>query len=713
MLSTTAFYSSVVFQPWSNILTQSFPAYKIFIQGTSFVLSGLTAYASNDFINFQNKIDLPLNSFLTVNKIFDKGEIFSTKEVSKIYNKALNNPIDALVAIQEDAIEIYNNPFLSNFIASNILSLSSIAINNLALYYLGIYGSGVFISTLLGQNNHYKESPLILPLISYSLDATAVIGISTLKLITTLYIETLEKNLSNDHYKIIIDKAADILLEHGNSRKILAIDKEEGQILINKLISDLFSLLHGSNKLNYVITDSSESIIALRNLVKFSPDILLPYLMLTFIPKQLILSYIAPEVEKIAQEQSIAYQKIQNIVSDILDKSEPISLGDNEKFIKYKFNTEWKKIKELDLNQNYMNKLENNLDNAIEIHDLAVDAIYFGIKHNAGLLDITKIPLMHKTLYKVTYFLFSNLNSQQDNIQIKLSKNRIDKLFELIHAPNKSATHISHNSKEIIFKNYSLFLGEKEIVNIDNLIFEQSKHYAITGKSGCGKSSALIDLKEGVVGALNSVGEIYLPVNPKIMLLNQQLFIPKESTLLEITYLPKILDKLSEDQILDLKNEVIDLLKELEIDQFSHDPSAKEGIIANIDTQKFKLSGGQMQKIAIIQAILNKPDILIMDENFAGLDESSVIKAQEILVKYLGNSTILVVDHKALSNNYNNFYDAEINFHDGIATFSKDINNSEDGDADQNPIEPLNIIADENNNIVSQLAGECNANEEC
>lgn len=713
LLSTTAFYSSVVFQPWSNILTQSFPAYKIFIQGTSYALSALTAYVSSDFIDFQNKIDLPVDSFLTVNKIFDKGEIFSTKEIVRICNKALHNPIDALIAIQEDAIEIYNNPFLSNFIASNALSLtSSVAVNNLALYYLGSYGSGVFITTLIGQNNHYEESPLILPFISYTLDAIAIIGIYALKLAANIYINYLQNNLAKDNNKIIINKAAEILLDHGNSRKILGIDKEEGQLLIDNLIDDLFTLLNGANGLNNIITSSTESIIALRNLVKFSPDILLPYLMFTFIPKQQFLSSIVPETKNIAQEKSIASIKVDNIVSDILGKSELISLGDSEEFIKHKFNTQWKKIKELNLKNDYLNQLKSNLNNVIDIHDLAMDAIYFGIKHNAGLLDITKIPLMRQTTYTAISFLSSNLNSQQNNVYIELSQKRIDNLFNLINAPNQSATHIPHNSKEIIFKNYSLSLGEKEIVQLDNLIFEQGKHYAITGKSGCGKSSVLIDLKEGVVGDLSSNGEIYLPANAKIMLLTQQLFIPKESTLLEIAYFPNILDLLSEDQILDFKNEVIALFKELEIDQFTHDPSAKEGIIANIDTQKFKLSGGQMQKIAIIQAILNKPDILIMDENFSGLDESSVTQAQQILVKYLGNSTILVVDHKALSNNYNNFYDAEINFHNGIATFSKDINNSEDGDADQNPIEPLNIIADENNNIVSQLAGECNANEE-
>jgi ABC-type uncharacterized transport system fused permease/ATPase subunit len=169
-------------------------------------------------------------------------------------------------------------------------------------------------------------------------------------------------------------------------------------------------------------------------------------------------------------------------------------------------------------------------------------------------------------------------------------------------------------------------------------------------------------LKVGVVGRLNSAGEIHLPLNAKIMHLDQQLYITKESTLLEIIYFPSILDKLIADEVLNLKSVVISLLQGLEIDNFVYDSESIEGLIANLDTQKFKLSGGQMQKIAIIQAILNKPDIIIMDENLARLDNNSVIKIQQAIVKYLGDATILVVDHKAHNHNYDNFYDAEVHF---------------------------------------------------
>ncbi len=232
---------------------------------------------------------------------------------------------------------------------------------------------------------------------------------------------------------------------------------------------------------------------------------------------------------------------------------------------------------------------------------------------------------------------------------------------------NSHLLRISHKIHKVLIEK----IFHQKLVQIDNLIFEKGKHYAITGASGCGKSSTLTDLKDGVVGRLSSTGEIHLPSNAKIMHLDQQLYIPKELTLLEAIYFPGILEQLSANEISSLKNFVIFLFKELEIDSFVNDPTLSEGLIANLDTQKFKLSGGQMQKISIIQAILNNPDIVIMDENFARLDNRSVEIIQKAIRIYLEKATFLIVDHKAHGHNYNGFYDTEVHFEHSTIEVSK------------------------------------------
>lgn len=51
-----------------------------------------------------------------------------------------------------------------------------------------------------------------------------------------------------------------------------------------------------------------------------------------------------------------------------------------------------------------------------------------------------------------------------------------------------------------------------------------------------------------------------------------------------------------------------------------------------------------------------------MDEVFVGLDKKSLITAQKLINKYLPNTTLIIVDHTAGNNNYDNFYNKEIHF---------------------------------------------------
>ncbi len=657
-LSRTAFHYCMTFQPWMNTLAQRFPEYTLLIHSLSLAFSGTFAYFSSDFLDFNNKIDMPVDSFLTINRIFDEKEILSHKEAARLYNKFLENPLGGLIALKEDAVVIYNNPFLFNFLANTALGLTQIGINTLYLKSMGPYAGSLFVTSLLSSHNvdqFLKEEFIIA--------ASKIIAISSIKLGADVYSQIWQNSLSSEQNKMIVEATANLLLDNGNNRKILGINKEEGRVIINQLMNDLFILLEGSNKLNKVITETSQALASLSHLKNYVPDMILPYAIVSMIPKQYFLSHLLPQSQEIAKNKADSTMKTNNIIIDIIENSESLSLRDGEEFMKYKFNTQWSKLKELNLNATTIDKAKSYMYSIITIHNMFIDPLYFGFKWSTKQLDIADIPLIYSSSSAyVFYFLSSNLDSQANNIDIAFSKSRVDTLFKLIHSPNYHAERINNEAGNVIFKNYSLFLGEQKLVQIDNLIFEKGKHYAITGASGCGKSSTLNDLKDGVVGILSSTGEIHLPSNAKIMHLDQQLYIPKESTLLETIYFPGILEQLPAEKISNLKNFVIFLFRELEIDNFVNDPTLSEGLIANLDTQKFKLSGGQMQKISIIQAILNNPDIIIMDENFARLDNRSVELIQKAIRKYLEKPTFLIVDHKAHGHNYNSFYDTEVHF---------------------------------------------------
>jgi ABC-2 type transport system ATP-binding protein len=67
------------------------------------------------------------------------------------------------------------------------------------------------------------------------------------------------------------------------------------------------------------------------------------------------------------------------------------------------------------------------------------------------------------------------------------------------------------------------------------------------------------------------------------------------------------------------------------------------GLVAFTDARINQLSKGMQQKIQFIAAFLHDPDVLILDEPFAGLDPINQIVLRQILEEYKKKKKILIV----------------------------------------------------------------------
>ena len=197
--------------------------------------------------------------------------------------------------------------------------------------------------------------------------------------------------------------------------------------------------------------------------------------------------------------------------------------------------------------------------------------------------------------------------------------------------------------KAIVFKNVSFAHKGKDVLlkNL-NLTFEKGKVTAIVGPSGAGKTT-LINLILG----------LFEPTEGRIIIDGK----PFQEYELE-TWLNKI-GFVSQDPFIYHSSVVENIL--FGRNGHSMESVIKAAIIANahgfisemperyetiVGDRGMKLSGGQQQRIAIARAILDEPEVLILDEATSSLDSASERLVQEAIDNVTRERTVLIIAHR-------------------------------------------------------------------
>ncbi len=166
----------------------------------------------------------------------------------------------------------------------------------------------------------------------------------------------------------------------------------------------------------------------------------------------------------------------------------------------------------------------------------------------------------------------------------------------------------------IELSNIIVRMPQQVILDQVSFVVLPGQHWLITGKSGSGKTA----LAHVMNGRLFHQGEVKVAKDLAIELVEQQHRFKTLSNTTEFYYQQRFNSTDSEDSL---------TIREFLREYLENDPSATLHLLKSVhldqqvDEPLIQLSNGENKRLQIVQALLRKPDLLLLDSPFTGLDK--------------------------------------------------------------------------------------------
>ena len=171
------------------------------------------------------------------------------------------------------------------------------------------------------------------------------------------------------------------------------------------------------------------------------------------------------------------------------------------------------------------------------------------------------------------------------------------------------------------------------ILNHITLEFESGKIYGLYGHNGSGKTmllraiAGLIQIDKGEIVIDHQTLHQDIDYPPEMgLIIETPTFFKYYTGMENLLYLAEIRDKIS-------KTDVIEALKRVRLD-----PNDKRTVA--------KYSLGMKQRLAIAQAIMEKPQLILLDEPTNALDQDAILQFKKIMTaEKMRNACIIIATH--------------------------------------------------------------------
>lgn len=364
-------------------------------------------------------------------------------------------------------------------------------------------------------------------------------------------------------------------------------------------------------------------------------------------------SHINKDFPELCREEKLKDAQMQNVIFHIDNNREAIVLQDTaqkEMGFYQKAYQELLHIRNKILHNktqaNFLKLLHENLSDIIGVL-LATPSII------AKKIQVTDVFENNYHFKSIIHFFTATQSNIKTLTHLQTSIQRIEHFKEAIslweHQPR--LTPLLSSTEPFYIQNLNVSTPDgRTLLENASVRFEPNQVTLIQGPTGHGKST-LIKTLAGVWPF--SDGKCSIPCEPDEMhIIPQKPCLPYQATLLEALTYP--LNSAPVDRSF-IENSMRTLGLQDKIDMLDETADWTQ-----------RLSGGELQRVALLGAVLKKPKILLLDESLSALDTQTKEKAQQFLKEELPETTLLVIDHqpKLQSKSMTPFYDSLLNLDD-------------------------------------------------
>ena len=204
-----------------------------------------------------------------------------------------------------------------------------------------------------------------------------------------------------------------------------------------------------------------------------------------------------------------------------------------------------------------------------------------------------------------------------------------------------AATHATDGEPTIVLRDVTKAYGRTQVLDVPELVIPTAMLTAVVGGNGAGKSTLLgciagvirhggsVDFG-GMVGATGATGATGAATRTgsgagRVACLPQRIRLPGAATIDEVMTLFRSLAGPQPDRI-----------------------AAPDGFVPPGHRRIGELSGGQAQRVALAATLMGAPELLLLDEPLANLDDGAKDAAREMILAHRdGGATILIASPAA------------------------------------------------------------------